>query len=102
MNNDHLPEDIQRFIELDKKKAKYKVFFEQYKTAIDDVIANHGIGKSFQDDEGTVYLTETQVGKFIYFEPFVVIRTRRTGEAKGSLSMKAARELEYIVEGESK
>lgn len=34
-------------------------------------------------------------GKFVYFEPVVVNRTRRADEAKGSLSVKRAQELGF-------
>jgi len=90
--------DIQlKFVELDKKKAEYKLFFEEYKESIIEVIDEIGLGKSFQDDEGIVYLTDECNGKFVYFDKFEIKRTRREGETKGTLSMKMAKELGHIL-----
>ena len=85
------------FIQLDKKKAEYKEFIEEYKGAIDMLIEEMGIGAHFQDEDGTVYLIDECGGKFVYFDKFEVKRTRREDETKGSLSMKKAEELGYTL-----
>ena len=86
-----------KFIELDKKKAEYKVFLEEYRQTVRDLAAEMGIGGHFADFEGTVYQVAESEGRFIYNEPLVVNRTRREGERSGSLSLKKAQELGYEV-----
>ena len=86
-----------QFIELDKKKAEYKEFVEQYTQSINDLIEEMGIGGHFQDSEGTVYQTANCDGKFVYFDKFEVKRTRREGERAGSLSLTKAKDLGYGV-----
>lgn len=78
------------FIELDKKKAEIKAFFEEYNQAVKAVVDQVGIGSYFQDEEGTVYKTVKPAGTFVTFQDFAVDRTRRMGETKGSLSMAEA------------
>lgn len=89
---------IQRFIELDKKKEEVKKFFEEYKTAIEAVVSEIGVGGHFQDNEGTVYQTAVPEGRFVSFDKFTVNRTRREGEKRGDLSLIKARDLGYEVE----
>lgn len=84
-----------RFIELDKKKAQYKEFMEQYATAVNDLVQEMGIGGHFQDNEGIVYQVDNCDGKFVYFDKFEVKRTRREGERAGSLSLTKAKDLGY-------
>jgi len=92
---------IQKFIELDKKKAEVKKFFDEYKEAIEAVIEEQGLGAHFQDADGTVYQTAIPEGRFVAFDKFTVNRTRRIDldEKKGTLSLSGARELGYEVEG---
>jgi hypothetical protein len=52
-----------------------------------------GLDHHWQDEEGIVYQVAEMTGKFVYFVPYEIKRTRRDGEAKGSLSIKAAKEL---------
>lgn len=87
-----------RFVELDKKKAEYKEFMEQYKMAVNDLVLEMGLETHFQDAEGTVYQTGECEGKYMYFDKYEVKRTRREGERAGALSLKKARELGYEVE----
>lgn len=89
---------VQKFIELDKKKAEVKKFFEEYKAAIDAVIEEVGVGGHFQDADGTVYQTAIPEGRFVAFDKFTVQRTRREGEKRGDLSLTKARDLGYEVE----
>jgi hypothetical protein len=92
-----LTEAQKRFIELDRRKAEYKQFLEDYKAAAEAVVAESGIGAFFQDDEGIVYQTAVPDGRFVYYERFCINRTRREGEKAGSLSQKAAREAGFSV-----
>lgn len=93
-----MTEAQKRFIELDKKKAEYKEFMEQYAEAVNDLVSEMGIGGHFQDGEGTVYQTAECDGKFVYFDKFEIKRTRREGERAGTLSLKKAKDLGYAVE----
>lgn len=88
-----------RFVELDCRKAEYKQFLEEHKAATEALVAEMGVGKFFQDETGVVYETAEATGRFVFFEKYTVNHTRRAGEAKGSLSMKAAREAGFAVEG---
>ena len=58
-------------------------------------------GTHWQSSDGTVLQLATRDGRFVAFDREVLNRTRRayTGETKGSISMKGARELGYVVEG---
>ena len=87
-----------KFVELDKKKAEYKEFIEQYNQTIAALVEEMGVNGHFQDAEGTVYQVADCDGKFVYFDKFEVKRTRREGERAGSLSLKKAKELGYGVE----
>lgn len=87
-----------KFVELDKAKAEFKEILEDYKATVEKLVDEMELGGHFQDDEGTVYQVDPCDGKFIYFDRFEVKRTRREGEARGSLSMKKARELGYEIE----
>ena len=94
----NLSETQRKFIELDKQKAHYKKFIEDYQQAVRDVIKEVGIGAHFQDGEGTVYQTAEAEGRYVHFDKFEVNRTRRPGEKSGSLALKTAKELGYNVE----
>lgn len=94
----HLTPTQLKFIELDKKKAQYKQFVEEYNQAVKDLVSEVGIGGHFQDGEGTVYQTGACEGKYVFFDKYEVNRTRRPGEKSGSLALKSAKELGYNVE----
>lgn len=94
----HMTEAQKRFVDLDKKKAAYKEFVEEYNKAILALKEEMGIGGHFQDYEGIVYQVDNCDGKFVYNTPLEVKRTRREGERAGTLSMKKAKELGYDVE----
>jgi len=92
MTNLHL-----KLVELDRKKDDVKRFFEEYKNAVEALIAAHGVNHSFQDDQGVVYQLVPLEGKWVNFERYGVERTRRAGETRGSLSLKKAKELGFNV-----
>lgn len=94
----NLTETQIRFIELDKQKAAYKKFMEDYQQASQDLIKEIGIGGHFQDGEGTVYQAEVCEGRYIHFDKFEIKRTRRVGEKSGSLSLTNAKAMGYNVE----
>jgi hypothetical protein len=94
----NLTDAQRRFIELDKKKAEYKKFIEDYNQSVQDLIKEVGVGAHWQDQEGTVYQTSQCDGRWVHFDRFEVNRTRRAGEKSGSLALKAAKDLGYNVE----
>lgn len=98
-SSDMLTETQRRFVELDRRKAEYKLYLEELKAATEALVAEMGVGKFFQDEAGIVYQTAEATGRFVYYEKFTVNRTRREGEAKGTLAMKAAKEAGFAVEG---
>lgn len=94
-----LTETQKKFVELDRRKPEYKQFVEELKAATEAVVAEMGLGKFFQDEQGVVYETAEATGRFVYFDRFTINRTRRAGEAKGTLSIRAAQEAGFQVKG---
>jgi hypothetical protein len=96
-----LSETQKKFIELEKKKAEVKKYFDELTEATKALAEEVGVGGHFQDEEGIVYQVVVPEGRFVKFEQIGYQRTRRAhlDEAKGDLSMTKARELGYIVEG---
>jgi hypothetical protein len=86
-----------RLIELDRKKTEVRKFFDDYKKAVEELIAENGIGHSFQDNEGIVYQLVEQDGKWVTFDRFSLDRTKRPGEERGTLSVKKAQELGFKI-----
>lgn len=84
-----------RVIELDREKAAHSKFYEEYNAAIEELAAEKGIGHAFQDEDGIVYQTVNPKGTFIEYRTVGIERTRRVGETRGSLSLKAAQELGF-------
>ena len=87
-----------RFIELEKKKEESKKFYEEFKQVTEQLAEEVGIGGHFKDSEGTVYQVVVPEGKFVPFDKVSYIRTRRSHEKRGDLSLTKARELGYEVE----
>ena len=96
-----LTEAQAKFIELEKKKNEVKKYFEELEKATQALANEIGVGGHFQDSEGTVYQVVIPEGRFVKFDKIGYQRTRRAflDEKKGDLSLTAARELGYIVEG---
>lgn len=89
---------IQRFIELERKKEEVKKYFEELQSALESVVAEIGVGTYFQDPtDGTVYKTTIPEGRFVHFDKYGYLRTKREGESRGSLSMKEAKEQGYEI-----
>jgi poly-beta-hydroxyalkanoate depolymerase len=87
-----------KLIELDRKKAEVKKFYEDYANALEELTKEFGVGHHFQDDQGIVYQIVEQDGKWVTFDRLAVDRTKRPNEDRGSLSVKKAKELGYSVE----
>jgi hypothetical protein len=79
-----------RFVELERQKDAVKKYFDDLNAAVLAVSKEIGINGYFQDPEGTVYKVVVPEGKFVYFEPVSYVRTRRTHEKRGDLSMTEA------------
>lgn len=93
-----LSQAIQRFIELERKKAEVKKYFEELSEALEKVIEEVGVGAYFQDPtDGTVYKTTIPEGRFVNYEKYGYNRTRRINEKRGDLSLKEAEEAGFTV-----
>lgn len=82
-----------RFVELEKKKAEVKKFYEELDNALEQVAQEVGVGNYFQDpSDGTVYKIVKPEGTFIQYKDIGFVRTRRghLGESRADLSMKEA------------
>lgn len=79
-----------RFVALERKKEEIKKFFDELNTACEAVVKEVGVNGYFQDEQGIVYKVIVPEGKFVHFEKFGYVRTRRTHEKRGDLSMKEA------------
>lgn len=86
-----------KFVKMDKEKDEHKKFFDEYYETVESLFDELGEGKAFQDEDGTVYLTEVPKGRFVDYKTKSIVRTRREGEKKGSLSLKKAQELGFEV-----
>ena len=93
---------IQRFIELERKKEEIKKYFDELAEATEALVEHVGVNGYFQDPvDNTVFKIIVPEGKFVHFEKFSYLRTKREGEKRGSLSMKEAKEQGYDIKNES-
>lgn len=88
---------MQKFVELEKRKNEVKKYFDELQSALEAVSAEVGVNGMFQDDAGTVYKIVIPDGKFVTFDKLGYERTKREGEARGTLSVKAAEEAGFKV-----
>lgn len=89
---------IQRFIELERKKEEVKKYFEELSAATEAVVQEIGVDTFFQDPtDGTVYQMVVPEGRFVAFDKYSYIRTKREGETRGSLSVKKAEEAGFDI-----
>lgn len=87
----------QRLVELDRKRDEVKKFFEEYRLVVEELVKEAGLNHAFQDNQGIVYQLVELEGKWVNFERYGVERTKRPGEARGTLSIKKAKELGFSV-----
>ena len=90
-----------RFIILERKKQEIKLYLEELAAATEDLVKEMGINSYFQDDEGIVYKLVKPEGRFIKYEEYGYIRTRRADEKRGDLSLKEAEEAGFSVPNKS-
>lgn len=82
-----LTETQKRYIELDKQKDMVKRYYEELEQVTALLAQEVGIDQYFQDPEdGVVYKIVVPDGKFVHFNKYDVIHTKREDEVKGSLS----------------
>jgi lipoate-protein ligase B len=86
-----------KFVELEKRKAAVKQYFEDLENAAIAVAKEIGVNGYFQDVEGTVYKIVLPEGRFVKFDKIGYVRTRRSGEKRGDLSLTEAQEAGYQV-----
>jgi hypothetical protein len=90
--------EIQRFIELERKKEEIKKYFEELAHITEIVAKQVGIGAYFQDPtDNTVFKIIIPEGRFVNFDKYGYIRTKRKDESRGSLSVKEAKENGFDV-----
>jgi hypothetical protein len=88
----------EKFINLSKKYEALKDEIKAVKVELVETMAALGVGDHFQDpSDGTVFQIVKPSGTFISYEPIGYERTKRAGEVKGTMSIKAANELGYTV-----
>ena len=77
----------QKFVELEKKKEEVKKYFKDLEEAAHAVADEIGIGGYFQDDEKTVYKIMVPLGKWVTFETYSYVRTKRGDEDRSPLPL---------------
>lgn len=93
------------FVELEKKKAEVKKYYEELDAATLAVAEEVGIDGFFQDpSDGTVYQIVKPAGVFTAYKDVGFVRTRRgqLGESKGELSLKKAEEAGFVLNDNQK
>ena len=71
-------------------KEEIKKYFEELRLATEAVAKEVGINGFFQDGAGIVYKVIIPDGKFVTYDKISYVRTRRSHEKRGDLSMKEA------------
>lgn len=88
---------LERLIKAEKDKDIAKKIYEEYSAALEAVATTLGTNIAFQDADGTVYKLLVPQGRYVQFDRFATDRTRRVGEAKGSLSMEEAKRYGFTL-----
>lgn len=86
-----------RFVELERRKDEIKKYYEDLSSAVNDLIQENGVDCYFMDEQGIVYGIVEAEGKWIPYEKYTYVRTKRDGEARGSLSLKEAQERGFQI-----
>jgi len=87
-----------KFIELEKQKEEIKQYYKEFNETLKALIDEIGESGMFQDPtDKTVYQLTTPDGRFVTYDKHSYVRTKREGEARGSLSMVKAREAGFNV-----
>ena len=90
--------DLQRrLVELDRKKDMVKAYYEELTDVLTQLAAETGVNNMFQDGDGVVYQIVEPEGRYVSYEKFSYVRTKRDGETRGSLSKKKAEEAGFVL-----
>lgn len=84
----------QRLVELDLRKPEIKAYYEELETTLVAVAREVGVDGYFRAEDGTVFKIVRPEGQFVTYKQVDFLRTKREGEARGTLSMKEAQEAE--------
>lgn len=88
----------EKFIELAEKKELLKKQLKDLEPELEQTMQLLGLEHSFQGTNGLVYKITKPNGTFISFKQIDYVRTKKEGEAKGSLSKSEAKELGFKVD----
>jgi hypothetical protein len=86
-----------RFVQLERKKDEIKKYYQDLAEATEALVKESGVGSYFMDDQGIVYGIIAPEGKFVPYEKYGYVRTKRPNEARGTLSIKEAQERGFPV-----
>jgi len=87
-----------KFLELAKKSEELSEQKSKIMEELDAVMLQLNYIHSLQDPEtGIVYQIVQPTGRFVHFKTVDYIRTKKEGERAGSLSVKKAEELGFVV-----
>lgn len=97
-----LDELCKKVVVMEKKRLEIKKFYEESDLLLQEISNRYAFVDEFhfQDDEGTVYQLAKWPGQFVVPKDYIINRTRVGDERSGGLSLTAARELGYEVEGQ--
>jgi len=90
-----LQESLVRLVEY---KEALKAQMKDTDVQLESVLKTLGLDYSFQAPDGIVYKITKPTGTYISFKEIDYARTKKVGEAKGSLSKAEAKELGYTVD----
>jgi hypothetical protein len=90
-----IQESLVRLVEY---KEALKAQMKDTDVQLEAVLKTLGLNYSFQAPDGVVYKVTKPTGTYISFKEIDYARTRKVGEAKGSLSKTEAKELGYVIE----
>lgn len=97
MTKKPLTDAQRRLVELDLHKPQVDKFYEDLQAAVVAVQGEVGTDGMFQSDDGIVYQIVKPSGTFIAYKDLSFVRTKRTDERAGTLSVKKAEEAGFTV-----
>jgi hypothetical protein len=89
---------LESLVRLVEYKEALKAQLKDNEVQLESVLKALGLNYSFQAPDGIVYKITKPTGTFISFKEIDYARTKKVGEAKGSLSKTEAKELGYTVD----
>jgi hypothetical protein len=88
----------QKFLEISKRYETLKEEMAALKPTLQELMTEMGAGTHFQDPETSlVYKITVPTGTYISFDAISYVRTKKSGETKGSLAKTEAVELGYEI-----